>query len=97
MRIPHRKSLLGFAAALIAVGCAGSPVQQQVGEVDQGALIWTGMCTRCHNRRSALEFTAEQWPIIVSHMRTRADLTRSEAQAVASFLRRLREQVNPSR
>ena len=97
MKIPHRMALLGFAAALITVGCAGSTVQQQVGELDQGTRIWTEMCTRCHNRRAAPEFTAEQWPIIVNHMRTRADLTKSEAQAVASFLRQLREQANPSR
>ncbi len=90
-------ALLGFAAALIAVGCAGSPAQQQVGELNQGARIWTGMCARCHNRRSASEFTAEQWPIIVNHMRTLSDLTESEAQAVASFLRELRERANASR
>ncbi len=97
MKIPPRMTLLGFAAALMAVGCAGSPVQQQVGEVNQGTRIWTDMCARCHNRRPASEFTAEQWPIIVNHMRSRSDLTKSEAQAVASFLRRLREQANPSR
>ncbi len=90
-------ALPGFAATLIAVGCVGSPVRQQVGELDQGTRIWTQMCSRCHNRRPAPEFTAEQWPIIVNHMRTRSDLTKSEAQAVASFLRRLREGANPSR
>ena len=89
-------ALLGVAATLINVGCAGSPVQQQVGELDQGARIWTQMCSRCHNRREAPEFTAEQWPIIVNHMRSRSDLTKSEAQAVASFLQRLRG-ANPSR
>ena len=97
MKIPPRMALPGFAATLIAVGCVGSPVRQQVGELDQGTRIWTQMCSRCHNRRPAPEFTAEQWPIIVNHMRTRSDLTKSEAQAVASFLRRLREGANPSR
>ncbi len=95
MKIPHRMALLGFAVSLMAVGCAGSTGQQRVADVDQGARIWTQTCVRCHNRRAAPEFTAEQWPIIVNHMRTRADLTKSEAEAVASFVRGLRERVNP--
>ena len=48
-------------------------------------------CARCHNLRPASEFASEQWPIIVNHMRTRQDLTKSDAEAVAVFLQELVE------
>ena len=88
-------ALPGIVAATTAVGSAGAPVQEQVSAADEGARVWSGTCPRCHSRRQAPEFTAEQWPIIVNHMRTRADLTRSEAQAVAAFLQRLRASSSP--
>ena len=51
-----------------------------------GARIWLATCDRCHNARPASEFTAEQWPVMVAHVRSRAHLTRSEARAVTAFL-----------
>ena len=38
---------------------------------------------------------AEQWPIIMNHMRTRQDLTKSDAEAVAAFLQQLAERASP--
>lgn len=84
---------MGSLVALLALGCAGAPVQEEPStagtdaSVEEGARIWSGTCNRCHNLRPPDEFTAEQWPVIVSHMRTRADLTRSQAEAVTAFLR----------
>lgn len=85
--------LTTIALALSVLGCAGGPAPQQEEEpsVQLGAQIWTGTCNRCHNARPASEFTAEQWPVIVRHMRTRADLTRQEAEAVTAFLQELAE------
>lgn len=88
-------TLLG-AAALLALGCAGAPVQEEpsaaeAAPVEEGARIWSTACNRCHNLRPPTEFASEQWPVIVSHMRTRADLTKSEADAVTAFLRRQAE------
>lgn len=47
----------------------------------------------CHNARPGSEFDSRQWPIIVSHMRTHADLTRSDADAVAVFLSAVAEEA----
>jgi len=58
---------------------------------DGAAGLWSSTCAHCHNLRPAPEFTAEQWSIIVHHMRTHGDLTRSQAMAVADYLRSIRE------
>lgn len=85
-------AVLGFAM-LLTTGCAAGAIQER-GMQDMaadGATLWRQTCSHCHNFRSAQEFTAQQWPIIVAHMRTRADLSKSEAEAVAAYLMRLTE------
>jgi cytochrome c len=59
---------------------------QDAVEAAQGARLWSMTCNSCHNARSPLERTDRQWTVIVSHMRTRANLTKSEAEAVKAFL-----------
>jgi hypothetical protein len=84
--------LSGIVALTLAAGCASMPVQEQNGSeviADSGARIWSATCAHCHNLRAAPEFTAQQWPIIVNHMRTHQDLTKSEAEAIAAYLIRL--------
>ena len=43
-------------------------------------------CARCHNLRPAAEYDVVHWPLIVNHMRTHQDLSRSDAEAVTAFL-----------
>lgn len=62
---------------------------QMAADAERGAEIWRATCYRCHNRRPATEFTSEEWAVLVNHMRTRANLTRSEAAAVTVFLQEL--------
>lgn len=78
-------AVLGF---LMSAGCAGAPAGGgPAGPTSsQGAEVWRQSCNRCHVARPARQFTAEQWPVIVNHMRSRAALTRTEAEAVAAFL-----------
>lgn len=74
-------------AVVLLTACAGTNQStQQMADADDGARIWRMTCSQCHNARPASEFDAGQWPVIVSHMRTRAGLTRAEADAVAAFL-----------
>lgn len=61
---------------------------------ENGAELWQHTCAHCHNLRPIPEFSAEQWPIIVTHMRTRADLTKPQAEAIANYLVQLRERSN---
>lgn len=87
-------SVAAVALMITGAGCAASapaetPAAPAADMAEQGARIWSVTCARCHNLRPASEFTAAEWPIIVDHMRTRQELTRSEAQAVAAFLEEL--------
>lgn len=93
--IGRTQTLVALAATFLLAGCAGAPApaEDEAGLAQQGARIWQMTCNRCHNLRSPNEFPAEQWPVIIDHMRTRADLTRSEARAVATFMRDRAEAV----
>jgi len=86
MKTFSKIAVLGSAVLLLGA-CAGlSQPNARMATAEQGARLWRRTCAGCHNARPASEFDARQWPIIVSHMRTRADLTRTEARAVAAFL-----------
>ena len=54
--------------------------------IAEGAMLYSANCGRCHNMRSSAERTDAQWRVIVSHMRARANLSRSEAEALRAFL-----------
>lgn len=58
-----------------------------------GARIWGASCNNCHNLRQGTEYSAEEWPVLVKHMRTRAGLTRSQAEAVTAFLQQVAERA----
>lgn len=88
----RRRALLApVAAVLFAAGCASAGTPPPAATAEAGSEIWSVTCDRCHNARPGTQFTAEEWPVIVNHMRTRAHLTRSEAAAVTAFLRELAE------
>lgn len=52
-----------------------------------GEELWSNNCQRCHNLRSPAMQTPVQWQIIVLHMRVRANITGSDARAIADFLK----------
>lgn len=90
IRTRVRPYLLGLTlvSAPVITACATAPAAEpQAQATVRGAELWRQACNRCHVRRPPRQFTAEQWPVIVNHMRSRAALTRSEAEAVAAFLR----------
>ncbi len=51
-----------------------------------GAQIWAENCTRCHNPRPAVQYSAQQWDMITTHMRLRADLNGEEQRAIYHFM-----------
>jgi len=94
--------LAGTALALAVWGCTSKPqpattsgpspqaapvAMSDPEEQESGAQIWSENCIRCHNLRSPSEFSADQWEIIVHHMRIRAGLTANEAEKVEAFLK----------
>jgi len=89
MRNSYWMVLIG--AALCAAPSAATA--QDPAAVAQGAMVWAKQCTRCHNARASTERTDRDWFTIVAHMRARANLTRSQATAVATFLTATNEPV----
>jgi hypothetical protein len=53
----------------------------------RGAELWPIYCNTCHNARPGAEFSAAEWGMILMHMRTQANLTAYDAQAVLEYLR----------
>lgn len=84
-------ALVAIGPAILLPGCAATSAggEGTTTARSTGSRIWAGTCNRCHNLRPPRQFAAEEWPVVVDHMRTRADLTKSEAEAVAAYLRRV--------
>jgi len=59
---------------------------QNAAMVGEGAQLYGKNCVRCHSARSPMERTDREWVTIVNHMRARANLRKSEAQAMIAFL-----------
>lgn len=79
---------------IIGLAVAGAPPSasgQASKVVARGAQLWNATCNRCHNRRSPTERTDREWDVIVTHMRTQANLTKEEVQAIAAFLKQANE------
>lgn len=79
-----------IAAIALTSACASASTQDGMA-MESGAELWRTTCSHCHNLREAPEFTAQQWPVIVNHMRTKARLSRADAEAIAAYLVRLTE------
>jgi len=52
-----------------------------------GAELWARNCRRCHNLRAPTSYSADQWEVVVNHMRVRANLTAKDARKIEEFLK----------
>lgn len=75
-----------LTVCVTALAAPDEALGQQSNRLARGAELWNLTCNQCHNRRSPVERTDSQWDVIVSHMRTRANLTKAEVQALVAFL-----------
>lgn len=81
--------MLAVVATLLALPTASlgqSPAGQNPAEVARGAELYGQICGRCHNLRAATERTDREWVTIMFHMRVRANLSRSQSDAILAFL-----------
>lgn len=80
------KTSLGrvLIGAIVTVSLFGASVAIS-GEMD-GARVFRDNCTKCHNERSPMEKTDKEWRVVVTHMRTIAQLTAKESRAVLKYL-----------
>lgn len=91
---------LGVGLALAAPAAAQEPsdpgeVPAQASLIAKGAQVYANQCGRCHNMRSSTERTDAEWKVIVSHMRTRGNMTKSEAEWVKAFLQATNRDASP--
>lgn len=79
---------LGLGAVAVLVGLLQPPdaAAQQGEEVAEGARLYGQTCARCHNPRPSTERSDRDWTTIMGHMRTRANLSKSDTRAILAFL-----------
>lgn len=51
-----------------------------------GAKEWANNCARCHNYRSPQEYSAENWQVIMQHMRMEAGITGQTARDIYAYI-----------
>jgi len=61
--------------------------EDRAGKQPCGAELWARNCRRCHNIPSPNSYSADQWEVIVNHMRIRASLTAKDAHKIEEFLK----------
>lgn len=88
-----RNSYWMILAGATLCAAPSAATAQDPAAVAEGAKVWAQNCTRCHNARASTERTDRDWFTIVAHMRARANLTRSQATAVATFLTATNEPI----
>ena len=82
-----------LALVLLADGCterernAASAGDEEQAAQSGGAELWARACRRCHKIPAPTSYTAEQWEVVVNHMRIRAGLTVREALKIEEFLK----------
>jgi len=81
-----KKVLLALVIVVLSVLTVNSVYAQDPADIAKGAALWANNCTRCHNARSPMERNDRGWVTVVNHMRARANLTKSEARAIAAYL-----------
>ena len=86
-RVPLSLVLTGSLWDAIAGSSESSETLAESSAGLSGEELWSNNCQRCHNLRSPAMQTPVQWQIIVHHMRVRANITGSDARAIADFLK----------
>lgn len=92
--------LIGAAIVLIALAMLVAPAARALAQAGspqsqaehrrlflRGAQLWPIYCNTCHNARPASEFSPAEWNMIMTHMRTQANLTAEDALAIREYLK----------
>jgi len=73
-----------FLLSLLAAAADPAKPRAQQDRTPDGEAAYKTNCTRCHNTPPSL--TARQTRVVVSHMRVRANLTGTDANAILRYL-----------
>ncbi len=86
VRVAGSTLVLTIVLASAAHAETTDALQGDSGQSARGVKAWANNCASCHNLRPAKELRDDQWRVVVSHMRVRADLTGQEARDILKFL-----------
>lgn len=79
-------TILATAVAMLLLPPHSEAQQVDPALIGLGARVYSETCARCHNARSGTERTDAEWVVIVGHMRARANMPKTRADAVLAFL-----------
>ena len=82
----HATRVTVWAMALSLLPALATAQQPDPEMMARGGQLYGQTCARCHNPRPATERSDRAWTTIVLHMRARANLTKSDAEAILAFL-----------
>lgn len=74
--------IIVLSVVVLAEGC----VTSQLVANKEGSQLWSENCGRCHNAPSGSMYSNNEWDIIGTHMRMRAQLTADETKKIVEFL-----------
>jgi mono/diheme cytochrome c family protein len=83
--LKNNTAVMKMLLPIAALGVLGVASLAQSGE-QTGDKIFRDNCTKCHAERSPMERTDKEWRVVVTHMRTIAQLTAKEANLVLKYL-----------
>lgn len=83
--LKNNTAVMKMLLPIAALGVLGVASLAQSGE-QTGDKIFRDNCTKCHTERSPMEKTDKEWRVVVTHMRTIAQLTAKEANLVLKYL-----------
>lgn len=88
IRISLMSALLGGGLLLSGINVLASEgtADDRSTEMARGANEWADNCGQCHNAREPAELSDDQWHVVVTHMRIRANLTGQETRDILAFL-----------
>ena len=77
--------MLACILATAVMADESGPTEKQL--FRKGAQLWPYYCGHCHNARPGGEFNRLEWDTIMLHMRVRANLPATDAEAIRAYLR----------
>ena len=90
MRFRLASWILAAAFAVLghATAAEKADAAENTGRTEKGGTeLWARNCRRCHNLRAPTSYSADQWEVVVNHMRVRAGLTAKDARKIEEFLK----------
>jgi cytochrome c553 len=77
-----------MVAAVTTIAILSNSCSATKGVETSGSDLWENYCGRCHNAPPTSMYTAEQWEVLGTHMKMRAQIRDDEVQKIVAFLKK---------